>query len=473
VKKLLSAVKYLVLASYVVAGLLLVVFALPSTGWKALTVLTGSMRPTITPGSLVFVHRVPNRSLRVGDVITYINPRNTAQTITHRITETREDHGLPAFVTQGDANPVADPQILGGNVVGRVVWHVPYLGTVVGWTKSPLGLVLLLGLPALLIIIDEVRLLVRRLSEAPKPPVAGDVAEGPAESTPTNSPLPAAPSAPRRGMDGIMRAVMVITLVTAGFALAGGQQDWATTLARLRSNNVRLVGNRLSVLPATRHMLLEQIWFQAPRQGCMEHEGSIELGDTGPGSFNQAVIHSDCHETEDNNNSSVVVTNSNSQVAHSGNASASGNTNGGSANSGSASNNNSTTTVVSIGGGSGSGSGSAGQAVVLYNPTAATVNLKSWQLADASGTSYKFLLNTLVPSHGFLVVTAQVGNGLAPGGDRLVLRNPAGLAVDAASWGTDTTQLNPSVATQVSTKRIERLYLSGDSDTAADWLVVP
>ena len=52
----------------------LLMFGISMTGWKALSVPTGSMRPAIPPGSLVLVHRVSISSLKVGDVITYINP---------------------------------------------------------------------------------------------------------------------------------------------------------------------------------------------------------------------------------------------------------------------------------------------------------------------------------------------------------------------------------------------------------------
>ena len=37
-----------------------IMFGWSGSGWKALSVPTGSMRPTIPPGSLVFVHRVPH-----------------------------------------------------------------------------------------------------------------------------------------------------------------------------------------------------------------------------------------------------------------------------------------------------------------------------------------------------------------------------------------------------------------------------
>src|SRR5665213_74097 len=97
-----------------------------SLGWKALSVPTGSMRPTIPPGSLVLMHSVPLSTLKVGDVITYTNPINMRSTITHRIVKTYKIDGkIPAFVTKGDANHISDRPIVGGMVQGKAIWHVP------------------------------------------------------------------------------------------------------------------------------------------------------------------------------------------------------------------------------------------------------------------------------------------------------------------------------------------------------------
>src|ERR1700733_6907932 len=94
-----------------------------SMGWKALSVPTGSMRPHIPPGSLVLTHNVPLSSIKVGDVITYINPENMKSTVTHRvIKEYKLDGKVPAFITKGDANPSRDPwTVVGGLVQGKAI----------------------------------------------------------------------------------------------------------------------------------------------------------------------------------------------------------------------------------------------------------------------------------------------------------------------------------------------------------------
>ncbi len=469
-----KTLKFLSLAIFVVGGGLLLLFAIPQTGLKALTVVTGSMRPTIPPGSLVLVRRVPNAQLHIGDVVTYINPRNTQQTITHRIIELKPQAGLPGFITKGDANNSADQPILGGNVVGKVIWHVGVVGRIVNWSKTPLGLALLLGIPGIIIILDEIQLLKKRLAEpekaSPTPPSQPLRPQDPARPRPaaqavsmTPAPVPRSTDRPKRqGMDGIMRAIVATILM--GLAVR-------STQAMLVSNPVSLTGNRLTaaavVTPS--HLVIQEVWFQSPGLACfLPASGTINLGSTGPGSFNNAVVNQSCQSSTSNTNN-VTVTNTNNQSSSSGSASSSGNTNGGGATSGSANNNNSTTTIVNIG----NGGGATGQAVIIYNPTGDSVNLKNWKLSDASGGSYSFVFDTFIPSHGWVAVTQQIGNGLAPGGDRIILKNAASVAVDAASWGADTSQLNPSIATQVSTVLIQRNGLGTDSNTAADWLVVP
>ena len=148
----------------ILATLAVLLFNRPKLGWQALSVPTGSMRPTMQPGSLVLTHRVPISSLKVGDVITHTNPLATRTTLTHRIVQVYKIDGrIPVFVTKGDANPSPDPPVVGGLVQGRMAWHVPYAGELLMWAKTWTGIAVLIYLPALLIMIRETRLLAAHL----------------------------------------------------------------------------------------------------------------------------------------------------------------------------------------------------------------------------------------------------------------------------------------------------------------------
>lgn len=142
----------LVLAGLVAAivGALVVVAVLPrTTDAVAMTVLTGSMTPTIPAGSMILVRPVDPGTLQVGDIATYQEQEGVDTYITHRVVGVRERAGETRYVFQGDANPGPDLQaVRPGAVRGEVWFHVPYLGS----TKESLGGPAGVGLLAMLLL---------------------------------------------------------------------------------------------------------------------------------------------------------------------------------------------------------------------------------------------------------------------------------------------------------------------------------
>jgi signal peptidase I len=134
-------------------------------GGKMLSVQTGSMVPKLNRGDLVSVSHVPAGQLAVGDIVTYINPRNKKQTITHRIIQTPSMVNNQKYIVKGDANRVADAPVDASAIIGKVNMHVPYAGYGVDFVRKPIGLAILIYIPALLIIIDEIRRLSRYYRE--------------------------------------------------------------------------------------------------------------------------------------------------------------------------------------------------------------------------------------------------------------------------------------------------------------------
>ncbi len=115
------------------------------------TVLSGSMRPTLSPGDLAITQGVPIGSLRVGDVVVFTPPTETQQVI-HRIASREGD----VITTKGDANSVADPWhvTLQGATGYRFVFVVPY----VGWLTELRSVGLMVaGLCVVLLILLEIR----------------------------------------------------------------------------------------------------------------------------------------------------------------------------------------------------------------------------------------------------------------------------------------------------------------------------
>jgi signal peptidase len=115
-----------------VIGIAVVTVVLPRlTGWTPLTVLTGSMSPTLPPGTLVVVEPVDPAALAVGDVVTYQLHSDDPMLVTHRIISISETAGSTTYELQGDNNPDPDiDPVLPEQVQGRVAYAVPLLGYV-------------------------------------------------------------------------------------------------------------------------------------------------------------------------------------------------------------------------------------------------------------------------------------------------------------------------------------------------------
>ncbi len=141
-----------------VAGLLLVSLMPMAGNFEIKIVKSGSMEPAIQTGSIVVV--IPAASYSVGDVVTFGKDTSREIPTTHRIVSERVSPsaggGQIFFTTKGDANEEADPkEVAARDVIGKVLFHVPYAGFVLDFARQPVGFSLLIGLPAMMIVIDE------------------------------------------------------------------------------------------------------------------------------------------------------------------------------------------------------------------------------------------------------------------------------------------------------------------------------
>jgi len=76
------------------------------------------------------------------------------QSITHRIIDITDE----GFVTKGDANEDPDSFVVQKkNIIGKVVFTIPYVGYLNHFVKTPLGFTLFIILPATIIIAEEIR----------------------------------------------------------------------------------------------------------------------------------------------------------------------------------------------------------------------------------------------------------------------------------------------------------------------------
>lgn len=151
IKKICNVLSTVVLAVLMVLAAVILVPMIG--GYKELVVLSGSMEPTISVGSLVYVKQVDPSQLKVGDVCTYYL-ENGETFVTHRVISTNPE--AKTLVTQGDANQAPDGDIDFEQVYGKVGFHLPYIGYMVTNVKTPVGIMSICGVLMLVIILNFV-----------------------------------------------------------------------------------------------------------------------------------------------------------------------------------------------------------------------------------------------------------------------------------------------------------------------------
>ena len=97
---------------------------------------------------LIFIKKVDPTTLKEGDIITYV--AKDGSIVTHRIflKGTTEDKNASAFVMKGDYNTSIDQDPISYNqVVGLYKGRIAGIGGVANFLQSPIGVIVVLGLP--------------------------------------------------------------------------------------------------------------------------------------------------------------------------------------------------------------------------------------------------------------------------------------------------------------------------------------
>lgn len=154
-KKIFKTIYYLVVAIIALIALFLIFSVIPiKGGYKTMVVLSGSMEPKIHTGSVVAIK--PEKEYGVGDVITFGESSKTKTPTTHRIFEIKDENGVKTYTTKGDANNAPDQKtVTQAEILGKVLFSVPYAGYAVVAAQKPIGFVLIIVVPAVIIIYDE------------------------------------------------------------------------------------------------------------------------------------------------------------------------------------------------------------------------------------------------------------------------------------------------------------------------------
>lgn len=154
----------LVTIVFVAVILLTIVIAVPGIlgADETYVVRSGSMAPSINAGDVVVVKSVTATNIDRGDIVTYQRAsKDTAgqntKRITHRVVAINRTADGLRFYTKGDANEERDSQpVAPSQIIGGVWFHIPLVGWVVAFTNTTIGRILLLVVPGLLLVINEV-----------------------------------------------------------------------------------------------------------------------------------------------------------------------------------------------------------------------------------------------------------------------------------------------------------------------------
>lgn len=111
-------------------------------GYGLANVLSGSMEPTFSKGTLLFVKDTKN--VKEGDIIVY---QSEQELIVHRIIAIKDKE----IITQGDANNVADQPFDKTQIKGKVIGWIPVLGSIAAILKTPIAMIAIIILALLLI----------------------------------------------------------------------------------------------------------------------------------------------------------------------------------------------------------------------------------------------------------------------------------------------------------------------------------
>ncbi len=161
-KNLTRATFYGLIVIIIVVGVQLVFGSELGSPFTGDVVVSGSMVPTLQTGDFVIAQSVPFSDIHIGDVIIFMQPSPSGGcsrfTLVHRVVAITPQ----GLITQGDnrkSNPNPDepslwPPVTASCVKGKVVFVIPYIGSVFMLIPAPYDY-LLIGLILLFVFLNE------------------------------------------------------------------------------------------------------------------------------------------------------------------------------------------------------------------------------------------------------------------------------------------------------------------------------
>ncbi len=158
IKKAISIIVILILIPILLISIVILIDShthpneVPSFfGWKPFIVLSGSMETQISAGDIVVVKEIDTNELKKGDIIAF---KDGNIVITHRIDEVTEIDGKTQYITKGDNNNTQDiGYVSPEQIEGVFKFKVSRLGNLAMFIQTPLGMIVCLSIPIIIIIL--------------------------------------------------------------------------------------------------------------------------------------------------------------------------------------------------------------------------------------------------------------------------------------------------------------------------------
>ena len=120
-------------------------------GVRMFTIVSDSMKPTYKIGDIIFDKEVVAKDIKVGDHVTYLGTAGNfaGLVVTHEVMSIREENNTYYFITKGSANDIADPEITGADIYGKVIYKPFFLSFISGLMTNSIvyyGMFIVIGI---------------------------------------------------------------------------------------------------------------------------------------------------------------------------------------------------------------------------------------------------------------------------------------------------------------------------------------
>ncbi len=153
-KKVINVIEYIIVFTVIIANAILIFKSVynpnksPSLfGKKAFVIISGSMKPKIDIGDIVFINE--GEDVKPGDVIAF---RRDSNVIVHRVVKELDVNGETMYQTKGDNNNVEDKELVRKSTIEGVYFgKISYIGKFLMFLYNHLTMVIII-LVAILIV---------------------------------------------------------------------------------------------------------------------------------------------------------------------------------------------------------------------------------------------------------------------------------------------------------------------------------